>query len=219
MRARKKPNLGPRLAACETLMIKNPTPDAVKSAFPSPLPLHLEIGCGKGGFICETALRTPEANFLAVEREPNVIVSALEKARGLALPNLRFILGDADILLEELFAPDSLERVYINFCDPWHKNRHAKRRLTYRDRLTLYRRLLAPGGELWFKSDNLKLYHFSLEEFEAAFPAYFTTCDLHASIYAQENIMTEYEQRFSELGQPIYAIRARKDRGHAQTAK
>lgn len=211
MRARKKPNLEPRLAACEALLLGKVEKGGVKSAFADPsLPLHLEIGCGKGGFICETARRNPGVNFLAMEREPNVLVSALEKARELELPNLMFFRGDADFVLEELFLPGELACIYINFCDPWHKNRHAKRRLTHRARLETYRTLLAPAGELRFKTDNLKLYNFSLEEFQAAFPPYFTTCDLHGSEYAAQNVMTEYEQRFSELGQPIYSIRAKK---------
>lgn len=211
MRARKKPNLGPRLAACDALLLHDMEKGRAGEAFLHPsAPLHLEIGCGKGGFICETASRNPDINFLAMEREANVLVSALELARERELPNLRFIRGDADELLEALFAPASLACIYINFCDPWHKNRHAKRRLTHRVRLEAYRKLLAPEGELRFKTDNLKLYNFSLEEFAEAFPPYFTTCDLHASEYAGENIMTEYERRFSGLGQPIYSIRARK---------
>lgn len=211
MRARKKPNLEPRLAACDALLLGKAEKGAAKSAFSDPsLPLRLEIGCGKGGFICEMARQNPKVNFLAMEREPNVLVSALEKARELELPNLLFLRGDADFVLEELFLPEELACIYINFCDPWHKNRHAKRRLTHRTRLETYRRLLATGGELCFKTDNLKLYNFSMEEFGAVFPPYFTTCDLHGSEYAAENVMTEYERRFSELGQPIYSIRAKK---------
>lgn len=212
MRARKKPNLLPRLAACEALLLHAPKQGEIKTRYPNPgAPLRLEIGCGKGGFICETAGRHPDINFLAMEREPNVLVSALELAKEAALPNLLFLQGDADVLLQEIFAPEELDRVYINFCDPWHKNRHAKRRLTHRARLEQYRKLLRPDGQLIFKTDNLKLYNFSLEEFDAAFPPYFTTCDLHGSEYGPENVMTEYERRFSELGQPIYSIRARKE--------
>lgn len=211
MRPRKKENLAPRLAACEALMLPDVETQNAAAAFANPqVELHLEIGCGKGGFICETAAANPQINFIAMEREANVIVSAMELAVRRELQNVRFVLDDADKCLDRLFAPESLACIYINFCDPWHKKRHAKRRLTHHNRLTIYRGLLCPGGELRFKSDNEPLYRFSLPEFEQAFPAYFTTEDLHASIYAAENIMTEYERRFSDLGQPIYSIRAKK---------
>lgn len=210
LRPRKKPNLIPRLEACQTFLLEGKEPGEIRKAFPeASAPLHMEIGCGKGSFICEKARQMPETNFLAIEREANVIVSALEMARETGLANLRFFLGDADGLLKLLFQPGEIACLYINFCDPWPKKRHAKRRLTHRSRLTLYRTLLAPEGELHFKTDNQGLYEFSLEEFQAVFPPYFTTCDLHNSEYAQGNIMTEYEHRFSDLGQPIYCIRAR----------
>lgn len=211
LRPRKKPNLIPRLEACQELLLEGKEPGEIRKAFPEvSVPLHMEIGCGKGGFICEKAKQMPETNFLAMEREANVIISALEMARETGIANLRFILGDADDLLKQLIRPGEIACLYINFCDPWPKKRHAKRRLTHRSRLTQYRELLAPEGELHFKTDNQGLYEFSLEEFQAVFPPYFTTCDLHNSEYAEGNIMTEYERRFSDLGQPIYSIRARK---------
>lgn len=211
LRPRKKPNLIPRLEACQELLLEGKEPGEIRKAFPeASVPLHMEIGCGKGGFICEKARQMPETNFLAMEREANVIISALEMARETGIANLRFILGDADDLLKQLIRPGEIACLYINFCDPWPKKRHAKRRLTHRSRLTQYRGLLAPEGELHFKTDNQGLYEFSLEEFQAVFPPYFTTCDLHNSEYAEGNIMTEYERRFSDLGQPIYSIRARK---------
>lgn len=211
LRPRKKTNLIPRLEACQELLLEGKEPGEIRKAFPeASVPLHMEIGCGKGGFICEKARQMPETNFLAMEREANVIISALEMARETGIANLRFILGDADDLLKQLIQPGEIACLYINFCDPWPKKRHAKRRLTHRSRLTQYRGLLAPEGELHFKTDNQGLYEFSLEEFQAVFPPYFTTCDLHNSEYAEGNIMTEYERRFSDLGQPIYSIRARK---------
>lgn len=211
MRPRKKPNLIPRLEACQGLLLEGKEAGEIRKAFPdTSVPLHMEIGCGKGGFICEKARQMPEIHFLAMEREANVIISALEMAQTMGLSNLRFLLGDADDLLKILFQPGEIACFYINFCDPWPKKRHAKRRLTHRSRLTLYQELLAPAGELHFKTDNQGLYEFSLEEFQAVFPPYFTTCDLHNSEYAPGNIMTEYEHRFSDLGQPIYSIRAQK---------
>ncbi len=214
MRPRKKTNLIPRLEACSAVILQDPVSlkGQIREAFPNPdAPLHLEIGCGKGQFICELAARHPEINFIAMEREPNVAVIATEKALAAepALSNLRFILDDAE-KLPDIFLPEELSRIYINFCDPWHKHRQYKRRLTWRGRLEIYKKLLCPGGELHFKTDNYMLYHFSTFEFAAALPAYFSTTDLHHSEYAQENIMTEYETYFSNLGQPIYSIRAKK---------
>ena len=106
------------------------------------------------------------------------------------LPNIRFILDDAE-KLPQIFLPGELERIYINFCDPWHKHRQFKRRLTYRERLKTYQNLLLPGGEIWFKTDNYMLYHFSTFEFDACMDRYFSTDDLHHSEYAAGNIMTE----------------------------
>lgn len=215
MRPRKKPNLIPRLEACQSVIISDPlsVKQQLRAQFGNPgAPLHLEIGCGKGQFICELAARYPEENFLAMEREENVAVSATERAMHLGVKNVRFLIADAD-LLPALIVPEELKRVYVNFCDPWLKSGQHKRRLTYRKRLEIYKTLLAPGGELWFKTDNEPLYRFSCFEFSHAFPAYFTTEDLHGSEYASGNIMTEYETHFSALGQPIYSIRARKESG------
>lgn len=212
MRPRKKMNLTSRLEACAPVILQEP--EALKGhiheQFSNPdAPLHLEIGCGKGQFICELAARHPNVNFVAMEREENVAINATERAMHLGIHNVRFIIDDAE-KLPELFAPGQLAQIYINFCDPWHKRRQYKRRLTYRGNLTIYKILLCDGGELHFKSDNEPLYRFSLFEFAAAMPAYFTTEDLHESAYASENIMTEYETHFSGLGQPIFSIRAKK---------
>lgn len=212
MRPRKKTNLQPRLAACASIIIQNPLEKKglLRQEFPNPeAPLHLEIGCGKGQFARALAALHPDINFIAMEREPNVAVIATEHALADGLTNLRFLLEDAE-KLPLMFQPEELDQIYINFCDPWHKHRQFKRRLTYRGKLEVYLKLLKPGGELHFKTDNYMLYHFSTFEFGAVFPAYFTTKDLHHSQYAQENIMTEYETYFSNLGQPIYSIRARK---------
>ncbi len=218
MRPRKKPNLVPRLSRCASVIFPVPMDPKeipalkghIRGAFPTPsAPLHLEIGCGKGQFVCELASRNPGVNFLALEREENVAVVAAERAMELGLQNVRFLLCDAE-LLPQLIEKGELMQIYINFCDPWHKHRQFKRRLTYRARLELYKTLLADGGELWFKTDNYNLFHFSTFEFEAAMPPYFITRDLHHSEYAADNIITEYEAYFSGLGQPIYAIRAKK---------
>lgn len=210
MRPRKKTHLDTRLAACSAIMVAPAAiqKGAIQSFFPSVQPLHLEIGCGKGQFICTLAQQNPHINFVAMEREPSIIVMAAERATAMQLTNIRFLLDDAKYLSER-FAPGEINRIYINFCDPWHKRRQTKRRLTYRSNLVTYQALLCECGELWFKTDNEPLYRFSLGEFRAVMPAYFTTEDLHASKYAAENIMTEYETHFSSLGQPIFSIRSR----------
>ena len=212
MRPRKKTNLIPRLEVCAPVILQQPAEQKghLREAFADPgAPLHLEIGCGKGQFICTLAQQHPEINFIAMEREANVAVIATERALALGLPNLRFIIADAE-QLPQMFEEGELSRIYINFCDPWHKHRQFKRRLTYRGRLEVYKKLLDDTGEIWFKTDNYMLYHFSTFEFDAVMTRYFTTTDLHNSIYAADNIMTEYETYFSNLGQSIYSIRARK---------
>ena len=219
MRPRKKHHLEERLAACEGCFLTGEALEQgrLRDSFPNPqAPLHLEIGCGKGQFSYQMAQRHPEWNFIAMEREPNVMLDAAERLMAQPLPNLKLLLGDAEEL-PKLFLPGELARIYINFCDPWHKHRQYKRRLTYRERLKVYCNLLAPEGEIWFKTDNYMLYHFSLFEFDAVMNRYFTTTDLHASEYAADNVITEYEQRFTDLGQTIYAIRARK-RGESPAA-
>ncbi len=218
MRPRKKPNLMPRLNRCAPVILSIPQePEElaalkghIRNVFPNPsAPLHLEVGCGKGQFVCELATRNPDINFLAIERERNVAVVAAEHALRRNIKNVRFVLCDADFL-PELIEEGELSQIYINFCDPWHKNRQFKRRLTYRVRLEMFQSLLNQDGELWFKTDNYNLFHFSVAEFEAVMPPYFVTRDLHNSEYAEDNIITEYEAYFSGLGQPIYSIRAKK---------
>lgn len=212
MRPRKKTNLAPRLEACSDIILREPQTlfGAVKSNFPNPdAPLELELGCGKGKFACDMAAKNPGVNFVAVEREANVAVIAVERGRAAELPNLRFIVGDA-AELPKIFAPGEISRIYINFCDPWHKRRQYKRRLTHREWLESYKKLLTPDGEIWFKTDNYMLFHFSTFEFDSCMTRFFTTRDLHASEHNADNVRTEYEEYFANLGQPIYSIRARK---------
>lgn len=212
MRPRKKHHLSQRLEACGACFLQGEALEQGKlpQAFPNPAaPLHLELGCGKGQFAYRMAQLHPDWNFIALEREPNVMLDAAERLAAAPLPNLKLVLGDAENL-PQLLLPGQVARIYINFCDPWHKHRQFKRRLTYRERLKSYCTLLAPQGEIWFKTDNYMLYHFSLFEFDAVMDRHFTTTDLHASEAAAENVVTEYEQRFTDLGQKIYAIRARK---------
>lgn len=210
MRMRKKKNGAARIAACSDLLISDVEglKEDPQYAFPEKRPLYIEIGCGKGNFACGIAAVHHEANFIAMEKVPDVACLALEKAKARAderptPDNLRFIIGDAKNLSE--WFPDSCaDRLYLNFSDPWPKAGHAKRRLTYRAFLELYRKILKDGGELILKTDNVGLFDFSLEEFEACgLELVWMTRDLHNSEYNVGNVMTEYEANFSSQGYPI----------------
>lgn len=211
MRMRKKKHADERIAACSSLLLPCPAegPVDLSSAFPDPSrPLHLEIGCGKGGFACGMSAAHPDVNFIAMERVRDVACLALEKAAADAAnrpDNLRFLIADAR-QLTELFPADSFSCIYLNFSDPWPKSGYQKRRLTYRAFLEQYRTLLRQDGVLRLKTDNAALFAFSLEEFAAAgLTVVWQTDDLHASTYAKDNVMTEYEKNFSKQGMPIYA--------------
>ena len=212
MRMRKKKHSEERLDACRALLIEKKDHPIVSSVedFGRETPLSLEIGCGKGGFACGMAANYPDVSFYALERVENVMINALERAeaeRGNRIKdNLRFIIANADTL-EEWFAPASLDTIYLNFSDPWHKERHAKRRLTYRAYLFKYFRLLKVGGTIRFKTDNVNLFNFTLEELTAlGLVPDVLTRDLHASPYAEGNVMTEYEKNFSSQGFPIHML-------------
>ncbi len=204
MRMRTRGHLSERLERCGGLAI-----DYRGGRLNLPAPLHLEIGCGKGDFITETARLNPEINYIAVERVSNVIVLAMEKAARAELTNLKFILGDFAGAAES-FPDGSVDRIYLNFSDPWPKNGNAKRRLTHGRFLELYKRILSDGGEIFFKTDNRELFEFSLATFpENGFELSNVTFDLHGSGF-EGNIMTEYERRFTEMGVPICRLEARK---------
>ena len=175
-------------------------------------PIHLEIGTGKGNFITGMSNLHPTVNFVGMEREKEIIVMAARKlehnqaTQNTSLQNAILVHGDASNL-NTYFAPASVSRIYLNFSDPWPKSRNAKRRLTYRSFLDIYKGLLVADGELHFKTDNMGLFDFSLEEFaEKGWQSIFNTRDLHQESFHLEghNVTTEYEQRFSDLGQPIY---------------
>ncbi len=171
-------------------------------------PVHLEIGCGKGQFIVEMAARCPDINFIAVEKERNVIVAAVEKVEKAGLTNVRFIAGCAEYLPR--FIPEhSIGRIYLNFSCPYPKEKYKKHRLTHRFFLNIYRQLLKEDGDIHQKTDNMHFFEFSLQEFsQEGFGLYNVTLDLHNSGF-EGNIVTEYEKRFSDLGQPIYRLEAR----------
>ena len=207
---RRKKHGAERIDACKEILIPIPTPDEngvagidPQAFFSENRPLHLEIGCGKGDFACGTARDNPHINLIAMERARDVCCLALEKAMACkeSRPdNLRFIIGDADNL-EEWFPEKCLDILYLNFSDPWPKAGHAKRRLTHRNYLARYKKLLKDGGLLIFKTDNVGLFDFSLEEFaEFGLKVEWMTRDLHNSERAEGNVMTEYEKNFSEKG-------------------
>ena len=203
MRMRRKKNLGPRMEQCAPWQIREP--EALRGRWRSLLPgaaeLRLELGCGKGRFTCETAAAEPAVLFIAVERVPDAMVMAMERARDMDLKNVFFVDADA-ARLPDFFEAGEVDRIYINFCDPWPTKRHAKRRLTHRNFLLRDRQVLADGGEIHFKTDNLPLFRFSLPEFAAAgFLTEQVTYDLHGQ--GVRGIMTDYEAKFHALGTKI----------------
>ncbi len=207
MRMRKKKNCDERLEKSGQLWIR--TPEDIKGAwseeFGSSNPIHVEIGCGKGKFICEMAQKYPDINFVAIEVVKDVMVLAMEKAQPLELANLRFIIADA-AKLGDYFEKGEISRIYLNFSDPWKKNKQAKRRLTHKNFLDVYKSVLNEGDFICFKTDNQKLFEFSLNSFaQEGFKMSDITFDLHNSGFA-DNVMTEYETRFSEQGMPIYRV-------------
>lgn len=209
MRMRRKKHGAERIAACARLLIEEPTAlmSDPNAPFDTVRPLALEIGCGKGAFACGTAAADPNINLIAMERVSDVACLALEKAMSESDrrpgDNLRFIIANAENL-SEYFPEKSLSRIYLNFSDPWPKKGYAKRRLTHSNFLKVYRKLLVDGGELIFKTDNVGLFDFSLEEFAAeGLEILWMTRDLHNSDRAESNIMTEYEKNFSSQGFPI----------------
>ena len=166
-------------------------------------PIHIEVGMGKGQFIIEMARRNPEVNYIGIKKYSSVLVRAVEKLEDFEQDNLRLIRMDAENI-EEVFDKDEVDRIYLNFSDPWPKDRHAKRRLTSTRFLERYDNILTPEGRVMFKTDNKDLFDFSLEQVEeAGWILENHTYDLHHSEYNEGNVMTEYEEKFSAKGNPI----------------
>ena len=177
-----------------------------KSLFGNDNPLHIEIGMGKGRFIMEMAARNPQINYIGIEKYSSVLLRALEKSKETELTNLYFIRFDAEYL-NDIFGSEELDRIYLNFSDPWPKDRHAKRRLTSKEFLAKYNLCLKKEGEVIFKTDNRLLFDFSVEEAGiAGWQLREVTYDLHHSEYVEGNVMTEYEERFSAMGNPIHRL-------------
>ena len=218
MRMRKKPNLLPRMERASAVLTAEP--EALRGAWralrPESTALYLELGCGKGRFTAETAAAEPEALLVAVEKVPDAMVVAMERAVEKGLDNVRFIDRDV-LLLPELFAPGEVDRIYLNFCDPWPKSRDAKHRLTAPGFLRMYADVLAPGGALHFKTDNLPLFEWSLEQFTAeGWALSEVTNDLHAD--GVRGVMTDYEAKFHARGVKINRLVATKTEETKTTA-
>ena len=180
-----------------------------KEVFGNAHPVHIEVGMGKGRFIMDMARLHPENNYIGIEMYDSVLLRAVQKREQLEeeIPNLYFVRMDARIL-PEVFEKGEVGRIYLNFSDPWPKERHAKRRLTSRQFLERYSEILSPQGRVEFKTDNRGLFEFSLEEVkEAGWKLEAYTFDLHHEKEMMEgNVMTEYEEKFSSMGNPIHKM-------------
>ena len=207
MRMRKKPNLQPRMEKCAAVQIMQP--EALRGHWREQFPdreLWLEIGCGKGRFTVGTAQENPDIELLALEKVEDALVIAMERACQAQTDNVRFISMDA-LRLRELFAPCEVGRIFVNFCDPWPKSRDAKHRLTSPNFLRIYADILPLGGELCFKTDNLPLFEWSLEQIKAeGWEVRDITNDLHAG--GEGGVMTDYECKFREMGVKINRLAA-----------
>lgn len=176
-----------------------------KEIFGNGNPVRIEIGMGKGKFIHELAGKNPDVNYVGIEKYSSVLLRALQKMEAEPRENLLFIRMEAEEIAE-VFADGEVDRIYLNFSDPWPKDRHAKRRLPSREFLARYERILKKDGVLEFKTDNRELFDFALEELApAGWETVFVTRDLHHDEKKMEtNVMTEYEEKFSLKGNPIY---------------
>ncbi len=211
MRMRKKRHFDERLEKVSQRLVKSPLEQKGKWAelFGNSNPIYIEIGSGKGRFISEMARLHPDINFIAVDVIPDCILMALEKTADGEYKNLRFMIEDA-AKLGECFEKGEIDRVYLNFSDPWKKKKQAKRRLTHQNFLNVYKTFLKKDGSVCFKTDNRALFEFSLNSIAADrdFLMSNISLDLHNSDF-EGNVMTEYEQKFSEQGYPIYRLEAK----------
>lgn len=218
MRMRKKKHSEERLFECKEYIFDKPEEPMLNPALEifskGSAPVFLEIGAGKGGFACGMVKANPDCAYFAMERVTDCVVIAAERAKKEGVQDrLRFILDTADNLTR-IFEPGTVDEIFLNFSDPWPKKGYAKRRLTHRRYLAVYLNLLKDGGKLTFKTDNVPLFDFSLEEIEAiGLKPIALTRDLHASPYNEGNVVTEYEAAFSSQGVKINMVRIEKPTG------
>ncbi|WP_313799476.1 tRNA (guanosine(46)-N7)-methyltransferase TrmB [Cytobacillus sp.] len=205
MRQRNKPWAKEKLAEYPQYVIQSPDQWKGKwhEVFDKKQPLHIEIGTGKGRFISGMAKANPDINYIGIELQDSVIVTALDHIIEAELPNVKLMNVNANDL-HTFFEKGEVDRVYLNFSDPWPKSRHAKRRLTYKTFLKIYEEILVDQGEIHFKTDNQGLFEYSLISFsEYGLLLKYVSLDLHNSNF-EGNIMTEYEEKFSNKGNRIY---------------
>ena len=200
MRMRRRNNLAPRMEACESVWIHDP--EALRGKWRSLMPscreLRVEVGCGKGKFTVETAEAEPDVLLIAIERVQDALVLAMEAAIRKGLKNVFFVSLDA-ANIDQFFADDEIDLLYINFCDPWPRKKNAKRRLTYHTFLEKYKKVLKLGGQIHFKTDNDKLFAWSVEEIpQFGFQLSEVTTDLHKD--GAVGVMTDYEAKFYDQG-------------------
>ncbi|EOQ02095.1 tRNA (guanine-N(7)-)-methyltransferase [Bacillus cereus VDM021] len=210
MRLRHKPYAMDRINEYSQFVIGNPEERCGnwKEVFGNDHPIHIEVGTGRGRFVYEMAKANPHINYIGIEKFTSVIVDALDRLIEEEVPNLKLINKDAEDLTV-FFAEGEIDRVYLNFSDPWPKNRHEKRRLTYKTFLRNYEEVLVTGGEIHFKTDNQSLFEYSLMSMaEYGMLLTFLSLDLHNSDF-EGNIMTEYEEKFSSKGHRIYRVEAK----------
>ncbi|BDR74947.1 tRNA (guanosine(46)-N7)-methyltransferase TrmB [Clostridium tetani] len=200
MRLRKKWWARPEMEA-SSLVITNPKEYKGKwmEEFKNNNSIHLELGCGRGGFMQEKALKNPNINYVAVDLKDEILIYVLRKLKEKEIENVKIVpLNIA--FISEVFEKDEIEKIYINFCNPWPKLRHNKRRLTHNKFLDDYKKFLKNQGEIWFKTDDIGLFEDSQEYFkESGFSIEYITYDLHKSDF-KDNIMTEYETKFTSMG-------------------
>ena len=180
-------------------------PGTWRDIFGNDGPIHIEIGMGKGKFIYTMAKEHPHINYVGIEKYSSVLLRAIQKMREEELPNLKFIRMDAEEI-DKVFGRGEVDKIYLNFSDPWPKDRHAKRRLPSRQFLARYHTILKKDGRLEFKTDNRELFEFAVEELApAGWKAEVITRDLHSDeALMRDNVTTEYEEKFSAMGNPIY---------------
>ena len=218
MRMRKKKHSGERIEACSALLLRfepggsgyselSGSAEVSREIFGASMPLELEIGCGKGQFGNTFASLNPDKNILCVERNRNVLIMAIDKARELKLDNIMFLCGTAEYL-PSYIPNNSIEEIYLNFSCPFPKKSHEAHRLTNPRFLEIYKPMLKKGSAICQKTDNMHFFEYSIESFsKCGFKLSNISLDLHNSDF-EGNIETEYEHKFSSLGQPIYRLEA-----------
>lgn len=220
MRIRRKPWARPELDACD-FCVK--TPEEIKgkwkTTFKNQAPLHVELGCGKGGFISVISALHQDINYVAIDIKSEMaayarrkIVAEFETQNIETISNVKLLVHNIEDIDNVFSSDDNIDRIYINFCNPWPRGKHKKRRLTYPKKLVKYREYLSDDGEIWFKTDDDELFEESLEYFnESGFEIKYKTFDLHESGF-EENIRTEHENMFSDMGIKIKFLIAAKKR-------